>query len=241
MKQFILTLATIVFATTSLFALEPVSVIVKNSTGQDMKAQLVDYSNSGSPTTLFTENLPDRTPNSSGLVVFIIGSDSSAWEDIEADDVTAYYVVNILDNADKIIAQYRLDGLVAASASTGAISGDLTVGGNAKIEGFLSLSDADEFTDQTEWQGLTGNIFVYTGDTTGTDRTFYLDDLSSDIPDNTIIYIVNNANPDDPSDADMLTINFAEDAELPVFPQSAFSIMKVNGAYFPLVTFFLGG
>jgi hypothetical protein len=237
MKGIILTLVTIVIASTSLLALEPIAVVVESTTGQGFTAQLVDYGNAQGVTTIYTESLSSVTPNSSGLIAFIVGAGSSDWTDITANSVTAYYVLNMLDSTDKIIAQYRLDGLINTSAKAGTIGGNLTVGGDAKINGYVLLSDPAEFTNNSEWSSATGTTLEYTGDSQDDPVFFNTDDLSSDIPDNTVIYIVNNSAPNSPDDSDLLFIDFGEgqDAEeKPIFPATGLSIIKIGGKYFPM-------
>lgn len=232
MKKLTLLFVAMVIASINLMALEPIAVIVNSNSGQGLSAKLMDYGNPNNIAEVYSESLPTTSPNSSGLIPFIIGSGSSDWAEIEASDVTAYYVINILDSDGKIIAQFRLDGLINTSAQSGVVGGNLTVGGNATINGSLLLSSPQEFTTVEGLSSLTGTIFVYTGNNDDDYIDIDADDLNANIPDNTLFYLVNNSQPDGQNESD--EVWFYNDGSTVIFPGNFITIMKIGGEIYTM-------
>src|SRR5690606_11816904 len=132
-----------------------------------------------------------------------------------------------------------LDGLINSSAKTGIIGGNLKVGGDIVLNGFLSQSNAGTFTDSESLSSLKGNIFIYNGDSPDDEVIINADDLNPNIPDYTILYIVNDSRPDAPDYSDLVVLESFENEEmtLPIFPTTAFGIMKIGDRLFPIMTF----
>jgi hypothetical protein len=120
-----------------------------------------------------------------------------------------------MDNGT-VIAQFRLDYLIEASARSGLISSELRVKGNFSM-------NSEEFTNSEELGDITSNIMVYTGED---DDFFEVEDLNSNLPDNALYYIVNNGNDE---------IRFDDESNWPnISPREFIILMKVSGSYFIL-------
>ncbi len=192
-------------------ALEPVGIVFPY-TGEtaNITCELVDYGAEDGIEPIFTQELGELTPNSSGILYFMLGKDNEGWSEIEASTVSTYYVVNV-KVGDDLKAQFRLDELINLSArtSTGGGSSTLTSG---------------DFTTSEELGDLTTNIFVYTGNG---DIELDKNDLSEDLPENATYMIVNNSGDD--SDIDFL---FPPESTVTIKPREYIILLNVGGSYY---------
>ncbi|MFA7325780.1 MAG: hypothetical protein WC121_03890 [Candidatus Kapaibacterium sp.] len=208
-KIFFLAISLIAFSLTA-NALEPVGIVFPY-TGEtaNITCELIDYGNEGGIEPIFTQELGELTPNSSGILYFMLGKDNENWSDITASSVSSYYVVNVKIGED-IKAQFRLDELINLSARIPASSS------NALTDG--------EFTNAEELGELTNNIFVYTGEG---DIDLDKNDLNENLPENATYMIVNKS-------ADDADINFLFPPEVSVriAPREYIILLNVGGNYY---------
>lgn len=211
MKNIVLTTIIAIASSTLAFSLSPIVAVVNFSDGQNLSVSVT----SGSGQAIYTENIDPITPSSSGLLVFPVGVGSTDWTNINEASVTTSHVLNVMDNGT-IIAQFRLDGLIEASARSGLISSELRVKGNFSL-------NSEEFTDDEELGDITSNIMIYTGETF---EFFDNSDLNPNLPDNALYYIVNNGDDD---------IIYDDEDNFPTIPEGEFIILlKVDGQFFIL-------
>ena len=213
MKKLLLLIAVAITSTTLAYSLSPIVAVVNFSDGQNLSVSVT----SGSGPAIYTENIDPINPNSSGLLVFPVGVGSTDWTNIDESTVTTSHVLNVMDNGT-VIAQFRLDGLIEASARSGLVSSELRVKGNFSL-------NSEEFTDGEELGDITSNIMVYTGDFPDDDY-FDATDLNSNLPDNALYYIVNSGDQ---------SIDFEDEDNFPFIPEGEFIILlKVDGDFFIL-------
>lgn len=180
-KLLLMAIATVALSFTA-SALEPVGIVFPY-TGEtaEITCELVDYGAEDGIEPIFTQEIGELTPNSSGILYFQLGKDNENWTEIASSSVSSYYVVNVKVGED-IKAQFRLDELIKLSArsSTG---------------GTTTLTDG-EFIDAEGFSSLTTNIMVYTGNEPEVDgeRILQLNSgqFGDGLPTNAQIIIVNN-------------------------------------------------
>lgn len=201
MKNLLIALVAFVTATVSAFSLSPIIVVTNHNSGANLNIK-VENVLSGEA---YSETITGITPNSSGLLIFIVGKGSQDWAGISESSVTTAQTVDVYDGTT-LIAQYRLDYLVDASARAGLIGGDLKVAGNTTFEGDVTVEgktiingtlgmESSTFTTRETLGELTTNIMIYTGD--GDEVYFSLEDLNENLMDNSHYYIVNNSSEND--------------------------------------------
>lgn len=199
MKNLLIALAVFITATMASYALSPIIVVTNHNSGENLNVK-VENTVEGAA---YTETITGVTPNGSGLLIFIVGKGNSVWSNISESSVTTDHTVDVYDGTT-LIAQYRLDYLIDASARAGLIGGDLVVSGETTFEGDVIVKgntifegtlgmESDTFEDEEELSDLTTNIMIYTGEGS---LTFSPDDLNEELLDNTHYYIVNNTGSD---------------------------------------------
>lgn len=217
-KIFLLAISLIAFSLTA-NALEPVGIVFPYSgESANIVCELIDYGAEGGIEPIFTQQLGELTPNSSGILYFMLGKDNEDWSDISASSISSYYVVNVKVGSD-IKAQYRLDELINVSARIPASSSSALTNG--------------EFTNTEGLGELTNNIFVYTGEG---DIDLDKNDLNENLPENATYMIVNKS-------ADDADINFLFPPEVGVTiaPREYIILLNVDGDYYfaPQPNFFV--
>lgn len=206
-KNLLLSIVALVALSFSAQALEPITVVFPNSNNAEITCELVDYENTGEVETIYSKNLGELKVNSSGIILFTIGANDENWENISASDVTSYYIVNLKIDGN-VKAQFRLDELINASART------------ANFSSFTS----SEFEDSDELGDLTSNIVVYTGEG---DIELDKNNFSDDIPNNSLVIVVNNSSDD--SNIDFL---FPPENTVTVRPREFITLLKVGGNFY---------
>lgn len=208
MKNIILlAIATIALSFTSQ-ALEPISVVFPyDGSPEDLSVELVDYGSEEGIDPIYTEDMGEQTPNSSGIIFMIVGENEEGWEEITASDVSAYYVLNVKVGED-IKAQFRLDELINISARTPLRSGGLT---------------SATFDDVEELGNLNANILVFTGETPDDYIDLSAGDLNESLPNNATYMIVNNS-----SDDSYIDFLFPPEVTVTVQPREFIILLKVG-------------
>lgn len=208
-KIFLLAISLIVFSVTAK-ALEPVGIVFPYTGGTaNITCELIDYGAEGGIEPIFTQELGELTPNSSGILYFQLGKDNENWSEIEASSVSTYYVVNVKIDED-IKAQFRLDELINLSAR-------IPAGGSSSLT-------SGEFTTSGELGELTGNVFVYTGEG---DIELDKNNLNESLPENAL-YMVANQSADD-SNIDFL---FPPENTVTIKPREYIILLNVGGSYY---------
>lgn len=173
MKRIFLLISLFVIATTLAYSLAPVTVVLNND-GDNLTAQLNDYSN-GNPVPVNSIGLltiPTITPNGSGVSSFVVGQGEEDWGNIPPSAVNSSVILDIYDNG-VLTAQFRLDQLIERTARTerlpirvrvGEIKADsaATFEQQVEIKGPLVLS-IGTFSSSFELDTLKTNIMSYTG------------------------------------------------------------------------------
>ncbi|MER3329295.1 MAG: hypothetical protein RIF34_06930, partial [Candidatus Kapaibacterium sp.] len=173
MKKVLLFVVSLIAFSFTAKSLEPVGIVFPY-TGEsaNITCELIDYGAEEGIESIFIQELGELTPNSSGILYFMLGKDNEDWTEIEASSVSTYYVVNV-KVGDDLKAQFRLDELINLSARTPSGSSSTLTSGN--------------FTTSGELGNLTTNIFVYTGEG---DIELDKNDLNEDLPENATYMIV---------------------------------------------------
>jgi hypothetical protein len=214
-KIFLLAISLLVVSFTAK-ALEPIGIVFPyTSESANITCELIDYGAEGGIEPIYTQELGELTPNSSGIIYFMLGKDDENWNEIAASSISTYYVVNLkVDNVIK--AQYRLDELINLSARTPSSSS--------------SSLTSSEFTSTEELGDLLTNIFVYTGE-----GNIDLDknNFNENLPGNATYMIANSS--DDDSDINFL---FPPESTVIIKPREYIILLKVgNNYYFQLKPF----
>lgn len=208
-KVFLLVVSFIVFSFTAK-SLEPVGVVFPFAgESANITCELIDYGAEEGIESIFTQELGELSPNSSGIIYFMLGKDNVEWTEIEASSISTYYVINV-KVGDELKAQFRLDELINLSARTPAGGSSTLTSGN--------------FTTVGELGGLTTNIFVYTGDG---DIELDKNNFNEDLPDNATYMVVNNSGDD--SDIDFL---FPPEVTVTIRPREYIMLLNVGGNYY---------
>ena len=144
MKKIILLLTTAMLLYVSSSALEPVRIGLNYPTGAAFRVQLRDYSNPASPVQIFpllpnTFFVRNLTPNSSGVVSFVVGEGDPDWGGILPSNVNSNVVIDVKVGPN-LVAQFNLLDMITNQATTG--------NGNILNDGFSS-SGGVTFSDTT--------------------------------------------------------------------------------------------
>lgn len=212
MKNILIIIALAIASTTMAYSLSPISAVVNFDSGENISVSVTN----GSGPAIYTEDIEEMSPNSSGLLLFPVGVGSTAWDEIDEASVTTSHVLNVMDNGT-IIAQFRLDYLVDVSARSGLISSELRVKGDTYIDGTLALS-VGEFETLAEFSALTTNIMAFTGG--GDIYDIEKDDINTDLLNNGVYYIVNASGEN--------VLEFVDDYFPDIYPNEFIMFLKVD-------------
>jgi hypothetical protein len=152
MKKNILLIITVFLLYVSSSALEPVRIGLNYPTGASFKVELNDYTDPNNPIKKYP--LPAKpdfektlTPNTSGVVSFVVGEGDPDWGGIAPTAINPNVIVDVIVSGN-LVAQYNLLDMITTQASTG--------NGNILNDGFTS-AEGVTFPDTTN---LT-NDFVF--------------------------------------------------------------------------------
>lgn len=159
----------------TMFSLNPVKTAI-TYTGEgsvNVEVELYDY---GAGSSIYTETIGSKTANSSGIISFFIGIDSTKWANIAASNIDGQWVVNISVD-DNLYSQKRLDELIQLQAIAGGSE--------------TNFPNGDEIGDLATTIVFQAQGTVYDGN-----------DLHPDHPDGTVVHLYSTTTNGSFQDAD---------------------------------------
>jgi len=238
MKNLLIAFAVFITATMASYSLSPIIVVTNHNSGANLNVK-VENAIGGAA---YSETITGVTPNGSGLLIFIVGKGSTDWTNIPESSVTTAHTVDVYDGTT-LIAQYRLDYLIDASARAGLVGGDLVVSGETTFEGDVIVKgntifqgmfglSSGTFEDLTELGNLETNIMIYEGNAlNGAQNEISSDDLSEDLLDNSQYYIVNDFNE---SGSALYFYSSDTDQSYEIYDGEALLLLKAGGRFYVL-------
>ena len=129
-------------------ALEPVRIGLNYPTGATFEVQLTDYTNPLSPAQLYPPGAGTSfdkvlSPNSSGVVSFVVGEGDPDWGGIQPSDINPNVIIDIRVGAN-LVAQFNLLDMITTQASTG--NGNILNDGFSSAEG-VTFPDTTNLTN----------------------------------------------------------------------------------------------
>ncbi|PKL81049.1 MAG: hypothetical protein CVV25_01030, partial [Ignavibacteriae bacterium HGW-Ignavibacteriae-4] len=148
MKKIILLISTVFLLYVSGTALEPVRIGLNYPTGATFKVELNDYTDPNNPIKKFPLPLKPNfektlTPNTSGVVSFVVGEGDPDWGGIQPNAINPNVIVDIKVSGN-LVAQFNLLDMITTQASTG--NGNILNDGFSSAEG-VTFPDTTNLTN----------------------------------------------------------------------------------------------